>query len=84
MGGRVTFASLERSLLPVHMGSAKYFTFNELSAVQPPHLDGWVEALNRGVPAVLSQVIAFANGVVTSRHEVGAAPRTVPMERHTA
>jgi hypothetical protein len=82
--GRVTFASLERSLLPVHMGSAKYFTTNELSAVQPPQLDGWVEALTRGVPAVLSQVIAFADGTVTSRHEVGAAPRTAPRERPTA
>ena len=71
---RVTFASLERSLLPIHMGSAKYFHANELTSVSLPSLDGWSDALSAGRPVTLSQVISFAAGAVQHRQEhVGAS-----------
>ncbi|MFP5355213.1 MAG: hypothetical protein ACLGIK_08690 [Gemmatimonadota bacterium] len=80
---RVTFASLERSLLPVHMGSAKYFHANELAPIALPALTGWAEALSAGRAGALSQVIAFGDGAATHTHEVGIAPPTAPKERST-
>lgn len=93
---RVTFASLERSLLPVHMGSAKYFHANELDAVPLPSLDGWGEALSAGQPVTLTQVIGFGGGAVQHEHQITPAalgntekapqiaPRTAPEERFPA
>lgn len=89
---RVTFASLERSLLPVHMGSAKYFHANELDALLLPALEGWSEALTAGRPVTLSQTIGFADGGVVHEHQIGPAsnrtsrlaPRTAPEERFPA
>ncbi len=89
---RVTFASLERSLLPVHMGSAKYFHANELDAVSLPSLEGWSEALSAGQAVTLSQTIGFGGGAVVHEHQItptshratGLAPRTVPEERFPA
>ncbi len=72
---RVTSVSLERSLLPVHMGSAKYFHANELVVIPRPTLDGWVATLNAGSAAGLTQVIGFQDAAVTYRHEAGPAPR---------
>lgn len=70
---RVTFATLERSLLPVHMGSAKYFHANELASVSLPSLDGWSDALSAGQRVTLSQVINFASVTVEHRQELGGA-----------
>lgn len=89
---RVTFASLERSLLPVHMGSAKYFHANELDAVALPSLDGWAEALSAGRSVTLSQVLGFGGGAVRHQHQVTpaalgtepSAPRMAPEERFPA
>lgn len=90
---RVTFASLERSLLPVHMGSAKYFHANELDAVPLPSLEGWSEALSAGQPVTLRQVIEFGSGGVQHEHQITpaalggsepearTAPRMAPEER---
>jgi hypothetical protein len=84
----VTFVSLERSLLPMHMGSAKYFHANELEVVSLPMLEGWAEALSVGSPVTLSQVIGFANGGVSHEHQVGvtrhSAPPTASKERSPA
>lgn len=80
-GGRVTSVSLERSLLPVHMGSAKYFHANELEVLPRPALDGWVAALNAGSSVGLTQVIGFVNGAVTYRHDAGGAPHEDSRER---
>jgi hypothetical protein len=80
---RVTFATLERSLLPVHMGSAKYFHANELAPITLPALTGWTEALSAGKAATLRQVIAFGDRAVSHSHELGVAPRTAPKERST-
>ena len=79
----VTFASLERSLLPIHMGSAKYFHANELATLSLPSLDEWVEALSAGRSVALSQVIGFADGKVSHQHQVGLAPRLASKERST-
>ncbi len=86
-GERVQAVSLERTLLPVHMGSAKYFHANELAELPRPGLDGWVATLNAGAPAGLTQVIGFVDGAVTYRHEAGVAPHEDSMdtkERSTA
>lgn len=80
---RVTFVTLERSLLPVHMGSAKYFHANELAPVTLPALAGWAEALSAGKAATLRQVIAFGDRAVSHSYELGVAPRTAPKERST-
>ncbi|MEP7381802.1 MAG: ABC transporter permease, partial [Gemmatimonadota bacterium] len=85
---RVTFASLERSLLPIHMGSAKYFHANELVAISLPTLSGWSEALSAGRSVSLSQTIGFVGGEVSHEHQIDPplrttsqpASRTVPEE----
>jgi len=86
---RVTFTSLERSLLPMHMGSAKYFHTNELSSVAPPILEGWCEALSSGRPARLTQMIVFGDGGRVSieriaERRVGLSPLTDLKERTLA
>lgn len=70
---RVTFATLERSLLPIHMGSAKYFHANELTSLSLPSLDGWSDALSAGRSVALSQVIRFTDDAVWHEHELGGA-----------
>ncbi|MEO6444508.1 MAG: hypothetical protein ABIZ91_05035 [Gemmatimonadaceae bacterium] len=86
---RVTFASLERSLLPMHMGSAKYFHASELIHLAPAPLDGWTGTLSAGQPCRLRQVITFgADHVVrversTGHHMIGL-PLTDTKERTTA
>ncbi|MEO7964181.1 MAG: hypothetical protein ABIT38_09775, partial [Gemmatimonadaceae bacterium] len=81
---RVTFASLERSLLPIHMGSAKYFHANELSPLPPVSLDGWAAELSAGRSTSLRQVIGFSEDGVVHSHDVGIATRTAVMERPSA
>jgi hypothetical protein len=84
----VTFVSLERSLLPMHMGSAKYFHANELEVIPLPSLAGWTEALSSGSPVTLSQVIGFADGGVSHEHQIGvtrhSATPTASKERSSA
>ena len=86
MSVRVTFATLERSLLPMHMGSAKYFHTNELIGLAPPILDGWCSALSSGRPARLTQVIDFGeDGTVRVDRRAdllaGGSPLTDSTER---
>ena len=86
---RVTFASLERSLLPMHMGSAKYFHSNELVTLDPPVLDGWSEALSSGRPAMLTQVVVFGDGRSvsierTTERRAGLSPLSDLKERTPA
>ncbi len=83
-GRSVTFASLERSLLPVHMGSAKYFHANELTSLPQVVLSGWATALSAGKAASLSQVIAFTEEGVFHSHDLGHAVQRVSGEHSNA
>jgi len=81
---RVAWVSLERDLLPRHMGSAKYFHAHELATGSLPALDGWAEALSAGRPASLAQEIEFGERGGPFRHSAGSLPRTATGERTTA
>lgn len=73
-GGVVTFVALERSLLPIHMGSAKYFHANELADLALPALDGWKAALNAGKASTLTQDIGIGGEGAAHRYQAGGAP----------
>jgi hypothetical protein len=85
---RVAFVSLERSLLPMHMGSAKYFHANELEVIDLPALEGWTDALSAGSPVRLSQAIGFGGAAVSHDHQLDVtrlpAPRPASKERSPA
>jgi len=82
--GGVTFASLERTLLPIHMGSAKYFHTSDLADLHLPKLAGWEGALSGGRSAALTQVLGFAGAESTHEVRTGDPVRTHPRERTTA
>jgi hypothetical protein len=80
----VTFASLERSLLPMHMGSAKYFHASELVPIASPTLDSWCELLSAKRTARLTQIVRFGADGVTIEQRVNEATLPIPLERSTA
>lgn len=76
----VTACSLERSLLPFHMGSAKYFQASELQSWPFPALAGWPARLSEGHRMTLSQHITFTPSGVDIRHADDDAAPARPLE----
>jgi hypothetical protein len=80
----VTFASLERSLLPMHMGSAKYFHASELVPIPAPALESWCGLLSQKRAVRLTQVVRFGDGGATIDYRVNDAALPNSLERSTA